>query len=242
MSTPTYPPNFTWKSLEAEYRALLAAGYVVMTCADYATAGPEQRAGKVVINRVDVDFSLKKVDRLLDLYERLGVRASFFLRLHAPEYNPFSHEGYRIVRRLVTSGHELGYHSEIVDCAAIWQEEEEACLRRDLQVMAAMFGVKVRGVASHGGMTGLNNLDFWRDRRPADFDLLYEAYDREAGFGAFAQSFYISDSEWVRWKCYESGRLRSGDHRLPSAHAQDGHALIYFLIHSDTYHDRHFYE
>ena len=32
------------------------------------------------------------------------------------------------------------------------------------------------GVASHGGMTGLNNLDFWKDREPSDFGLTYEAY------------------------------------------------------------------
>lgn len=242
MNTPEYPRRFTWATLEQEYRALLAAGYQVVTCAGYATLPSDARTGRLLINRVDVDFSLKKAERLLDLYARLGIKASFFVRLHAPEYNPFSHEGYRLIRRMLNEGHELGYHSEIVDAAAIWGEEPETCLRRDLAAMETMFGVKVRGVASHGGMTGLNNLDFWRQRRPEEFGLLYEAYDRGPNFGAFHQSLYVSDSEWVRWKCYDHGQLRPGDNRSPREHAADGHDLIYLLIHTDTYHDRHFYE
>lgn len=242
MTAPTYPQRFTWTTLEQEYRAVLDAGYRVVTCAGYAVSAAPDRAAKTLINRVDVDLSLKKTGPLLDLYASLGIKASFFIRLHAPEYNPFSHEGYRLIRRMVDEGHELGYHSEVIDVAAIWREDPEKCLRRDLLAMETMFGAKVQGVASHGGMTGLNNLDFWRDRRPAEFGLLYEAYDREAAFGAFEHSFYISDSEWVRWKCYDQGRLRAGDHRSLREHAKDDHPLLYLLIHSDTYHDRHIYE
>lgn len=239
---PTYPRTFLWSTLEGEYRSLLEAGYSLVTCADFAgfTGGGLPR--RVVVNRVDVDFSLVKLDRLLDVFARLKVRASFFVRLHAPEYNPYSPEGLRLIRRIVADGHELGYHSEIVDCGAIWGEDPAVCLRRAVAVLETLSGVKVCGIASHGGRTGLNNLDFWKDHRAADFGLLYEAYDEEPGFGLFRRSFYISDSEWVRWKCYDRGVLRAGDHRSPSQHARDGHDLIYLLIHPDTYYDRHAYE
>ena len=70
----------------------------------------------------------------------------------------------------------IGYHSEIVDQAAIWNEDAATTLRRDLAVMEAMLGGPVRGVASHGGVTGLNNLDFWDDHNAAEFGLSYEAY------------------------------------------------------------------
>ncbi len=147
-----------------------------------------------------------------------------------------------VLRFLLDAGHELGYHSEIVDQAAIWNDEPAACLQRDLAVLTAMLGTEIVGVASHGGMTGLNNLDFWRDRRPADFGLVYEAYDREPTFNLFHESFYVSDSEWTRWKCYDNGVLRPGDQRSPAEHARDGHPVLHTLIHPDTYYRNHFYE
>ena len=243
MNSPSgCPKGFTWRFLEQEYRALQAAGYRFVTCAEYVAEKPRSAGTKLVINRVDVDMSLKKAQRLLDVYSTLGIKATFFIRLHAPEYNPFSFEGYRIVREILRQGHELGYHSEIVDQAAIWGDDATVCLKRDLEAMRAMFGVEIRGVASHGGMTGLNNLDFWRTHRPSQFGLLYEGYDEEPEFGAFQNSFYISDSEWVRWKCYDRGTLRAGDNRTPGEHAAEGHPLIYLLVHTDTYHERHCYE
>lgn len=164
------------------------------------------------------------------------------MRLHAPEYNPFAFESYRELQSLLKDGHEIGYHSEVVDQAAIWDENPDDCLRRDLRMMEILLGRRVVGSASHGGQTGLNNLDFWKTHRPRDFGLSYEAYDLEPEFNLFQESFYVSDSEWTRWKCYENGTLVEGDRRGPADHAKDGHALLYTVIHPDTYFDRHFYE
>jgi len=105
-----------------------------------------------------------------------------------------------------------------------------------------MFNIKICGVASHGGMTGLNNIDFWKDKKASNFGLLYEAYDKQQEFNLFDESFYISDSEWTRWKCYNKGKLVKGDNRSLAEHIEDNYSLIYCLIHSDTYFERHFYE
>lgn len=234
--------RFTFEALEAEYRALLALGYEVLTCADYCRRKGRDLPALTLVNRVDIDVSVKRAERLGRIFSGLGIKATFFLRLHANEYNPFSFENYRIVRYLVDSGHELGYHSEIVDQAAIWGEDAAECLRRDIDVMNRMFGIRMVGVASHGGMTGLNNLDFWKDREAAEFGLLYEGYDRNPRFDLFHQSFYVSDSEWTRWKCYDRGKLVPDDRRSPAEHGADRHPLLHLLIHPDTYFDRHFYE
>jgi hypothetical protein len=199
-------------------------------------------ADKTVVNRVDIDLSLKKAEILVNIFNLLDIKASFFLRLHANEYNPFSFESYRIIRKIIDNGHELGYHSEIIDQAAIWGEDPESCLLRDIKTIELVFKIKIKGIASHGGMTGLNNLDFWKDRKASDYGLLYEAYDSEPSFNLFNDSFYISDSEWTRWKCYDKGNLIKGDHRTPSEHIYDNHNLIHLLIHPDTYYFRHIYE
>lgn len=233
--------HFTFANIEAQYRAALDAGYQFITCLEYA-----ERKGNLaeltIVNRVDIDLSVKKADRLRDIFDRLGIKASFFVRLHATEYNPFSFENYRILKAIRDSGHEIGYHSEIVDQAAIWDEDPSDCLRRDLYVLNLMLNIHIKGIASHGGMTGLNNLDFWKNRLATEFDVHYEAYDSSDNFNLFNTAFYISDSEWTRWKCYNKGKLCQEDRRTFAEHLADRHALIYLLIHPDTYYDRHFYE
>lgn len=233
--------HFTFANLEAQYQTALEAGYTFLTCAEYA----EQKQNLpplTVVNRVDIDLSVKKADRLRDIFKRLNIKASFFVRLHAPEYNPFSFENYRILKTIQDSGHEIGYHSEIIDQAAIWQEDPAECLLRDIDVLNRMLDIKIKGTASHGGMTGLNNLDFWKDRSAPNFGLLYEAYEKTDRFDLFNESFYVSDSEWIQWKCYDNGKLCKNDRRSFAEHVLRKHPLIYLLIHPDTYFDRHFYE
>jgi hypothetical protein len=235
--------KFTFSFIENEYKKLLEAGYSFISCEEYvALKSNGLLKSKTIVNRVDIDFSIKKTETLVDIFNRLGIKATFFLRLHAPEYNPFGFDAYRIVKKLIASGHELGYHSEVVDQATIWSENPQDCLLRDIQTIETMFDIKVKGVASHGGLTGLNNLDFWKDKKAADYGLLYEAYDKEPGFNLFQEAFYISDSEWTRWKCYDKGKLVAGDHRTPAEHLADKHELIHLLIHPDTYYFRHVYE
>ena len=232
---------FTFARLERQYRVTLDLGYRFLTCHDYVLS-KHQLPDLAVVNRVDIDLSVRKAERLLALFNQLQIKATFFVRHHAQENNPFAFEDYRILKAILDSGHEIGYHSEIMDQAAIWNEDAAGCLLRDIDILNRMLEIRVRGVASHGGMTGLNNLDFWKEREPAEFGLVYEAYDKSSGFGLFDSAFYVSDSEWTRWKCYNRGVLCEGDRRSFEEHACCKHPLIYLLIHPDTYFDRHFYE
>jgi len=227
---------FTFDRLKAQYQAAIDQGYKIITCENYSLNKTLAGEDKILINRVDIDFSIKKAETLGKMFNDLDIKASFFVRLHAPEYNPFSFENYRIIKYLIDSGHEVGYHSEIVDQAAIWNEKSEECLIRDIDILNRMFGINIKGVASHGGMTGLNNLDFWKENRASTYGLLYEAYDW------INDCFYISDSEWTRWKCYNKGKQIAAEYRSFGEHVMDKHPLIYLLIHSDTYFDQHFYE
>jgi len=235
------PFHFTFSNIESQYRMALEAGYEFITCIEYYKI-KSSLPPLTIVNRVDIDVSVKKADRLRDMFNRLGIKATFFIRLHATEYNPFSFENYRILKALRDDGHELGFHSEIIDEAIIWNENASDCLKRDIDVLKRMLEIDIFGIASHGGMTGLNNLNFWKERRVSEFGLLYEAYEQSDSFNLFNSSFYISDSEWTRWKCYNKGELCQGDNRSLGEHLANKHELIYLLIHSDSYFDRHIYE
>ena len=126
--------SFTYQSLKKEYKNALDKGYQIIKCIDYFDEIYDLQK-KVIVNRVDVDFSLKKAHRILKIFNDLEISATFFIRLHAPEYNPFSFEGFKILKLIRDSGHEIGYHSEVVDQSMIWSEPAEDCLRRDLDVL-----------------------------------------------------------------------------------------------------------
>lgn len=232
---------FTYEKLEEQYKKSLDLGYETMTCLDFFK-NKSNLGSRVIVNRVDVDLSLNKALALAEIFERLNLKATFFVRLHAPEYNPLSFENYRIIKGLHEQGFEIGYHSEIIDLQTIWNEDAEVCLKRDLKFFENYFGIKIEGVASHGGMTGLNNLDFWNDKKPESYGLSYEGYDQEPSFNLFNNSLYISDSEWTQWKSYSDGKLNLDDKRSLGEHLDDNPRLIYLTIHTDTYFHNHFYE
>ena len=233
--------DFTFQNLESQYRSALDEKYQIIRCVDFFNKSFQPDI-PMIVNRVDVDFSVKKAKRIWEIFEKLGIKGSFFIRLHAPEYNPFSFENYKIIKEIQNSGHEIGYHSEVVDQSKIWNEDSSECLRRDLAFFSTVFGVQVKGVASHGGMTGFNNLDFWEENNPSDFGLTYEAYKGSDTDSLFKDSLYVSDSEWTRWKCYQKGQLLDGDNRSLTEHLVDRPDLVYLLVHPDTYFDLHFYE
>jgi hypothetical protein len=235
--------NFTFKNIKNYFQEVLEHGYIILTCEEYITYKKSRNIdNKILVNRIDVDLSLKKALRIAEIFNDLNIKGTFFIRLHAPEYNPFSFENYRCLKMIKEMGHEIGYHSEIIDQSAIWSEPPEDCLKRDLDVLNRILNISVRGVASHRGMTGHNNLDFWKNNKPKDFGLLYEAYDSEPTFNLWNEAFYISDSCWTHWKCYDKGRLIEEDYRTLSEHLSDEHPLIYSLIHPDTYYDHHIYD
>jgi hypothetical protein len=232
--------KFTFEYIESQYSQLLAKGYTFITCLeafDIVKSG-RQLPDLTIINRVDVDMNVRRAARLASIFKVHSINASFFLRLHANEYNLMSFENFEALKFIQSCGFEIGYHSEIVDAAKIFGERPDECLRRDLAVMEAMLGEPVLGIASHGGLTGLNNLDFWKNNSPEDFGCRYEAYDPRI----FEVGLYVSDSEWVRWKSYRKGQRLVDCGYSPLEHAQNGERSIYLLIHSDTYFDRHIYE
>lgn len=217
-------------------------GYQFLRCIDYYHF-KRNLPPKAVVLRIDIDFSIQKVEPILEILNKLKIKASFFVRLHAREYNVFEYTNFSILQKIIRSGHELGYHSEIMDVALFLNEPPEIILRRDLKILDTAFDITIHGVASHNGLTGTNNLDFWTNHNPQDFGILYEAYQNDSLFSLFNDSLYISDSEWTQWKAYRNGKLLVGDTRDPSHFACfDQFPLIYILIHGDTFFTIHPYE
>lgn len=226
--------KFTFNNLANDLLKVKDIGYVFKPLSDYWLEGGVVDP-KVCFIRVDVDFSIQKAALLADLLSDLGIKGSFFIRLHAPEYNPFDFANIDRIKRIVSQGHEIGLHSEIVDLQEICGGSAESWLRSDLKLMELLTGCSCTSAASHGGLTGYNNLDFWEKNDPKSFGLNYEAYEETENFSLFANCRYVSDSEIAQWKAYHDGILLPNDRRSPSQHAQEEHRALYVLLHGDVY-------
>ena len=184
------PGKFTFLTYENIFSEILQQGYRAITLRDYFE-GNFSGLEKILVNRIDVDVKFERLPRLKAIFARLGVKASIYVRLHAPGYNLLSFGNMAILRYLVEAGHEIGLHSEMSDAEEHCTIDGVKLLRRELDILETVAGTKIYGTASHGDLTGYNNLAFWQRHQPSDFGLLYEAYDPRL----WNSCRYVSDSE-----------------------------------------------
>ena len=73
--------NFTFESIQKQYEFAIKENYEFITCYDYASdhlvKGKKQKR-KTIINRVDIDFSVKKAEKIGQMFNQLGIKGSFF--------------------------------------------------------------------------------------------------------------------------------------------------------------------
>jgi hypothetical protein len=100
--------NFTLRHYTEIIEAYQAAGYAVVSTRDYLKNKP----GRYVVMRHDLDIA---IDRALAMSAiELGQRctATYFMRLHARYYNLLSDDSIKILKSILSAGHEIGLHLE----------------------------------------------------------------------------------------------------------------------------------
>jgi len=132
----------------------------VYPIAEYNTSYKADRIN--ILLRHDADFDVGYGMASLD--QKHGVRSTFYVRLHAEEYNlskvmPF-------YKDLESKGFEIGYHYEVVDLAMVGSSPNNEIARKlfryELEYLRNFFNI--RSVAAHGGV---HNHKFreWNDLR-----------------------------------------------------------------------------
>lgn len=229
--------EFTYNHLRKIYETAFKEGYDVITLHDYFS-GNFKNGKPIIINRIDIDARIDRIPIFLKLYSDLGVKATFFPRIHSKDYNLFTFSWFNLIKELIYQGHEIGVHSEIIDMCVICSEEPCHLVQVEKKMMEGYFNIKIFGFASHSDFTKNNNLDFWNKHKPSEFGLEYEAYDT----ALWNNCRYISDSEVIRWKSYENGKLKTNDNRCPCIHFTEHPPIVYLLIHPDSFYENHYHE
>lgn len=222
--------DFTFGHLREVYLLAQAQGYQIITLAEWFNKDFDPR-GKVLINRIDVDYRIDRMVEFARIFQELCISASIFFRVHSPRYNLLSFDSINLVKALADAGHDVGLHSEILDFEAICGADPSQAVFDEVELFKNLIGVDVVGIASHDDHTPSNNLDFWKEHSPEEFGLLYEAYDNDL----WNRSRYVSDSGLIKWRCYDRGLLMDEDSRCPCAHIKEGVDVLYLLTHPDNH-------
>lgn len=229
--------NFTFNSYKKIFQIALEQGYSVITLKEFFSNEFDKNK-KILINRIDVDFKIDRLNHIYEIFKDLNITASIYVRLHSPNYNLLTIGNIRIIQKLIDIGCEIGLHTELEDVGNYCNIDKQELLKKEIQLFETIFQTKIFGTASHGDMTPHNNLDFWENNKPKNFGLMYEAYDERL----WNHCRYVSDSEWVQWKAYENGIRLDNDRRTPLEHLQETPPIFHLLTHPESWYNEYIHE
>lgn len=149
--------SFKFSHYQEMFKCCLREGYTLTSFRDY-----REELEKVVILRHDLDYEVcvEKALEFAKIEDSLGARATYFVRLHSFEYNPFEFRTYCILRKIIEMGHEIGLHFECVDMEAVTGEEEVAVFRKEKKVLETILDIEIVSASQHGDYSAYSHPDY----------------------------------------------------------------------------------
>lgn len=107
------------------------------------------KTDRFIYLRHDVDRSLEKAQALAELEQQLGVKSTYFVRLHSRFYNCWSFPGLKALRAIMAAGHEIGLHTEFYDQAKIFGDNGARVFAQETRVLEEIIERPVRVFSPH---------------------------------------------------------------------------------------------
>ncbi len=145
---------------------------------------------KVILMRHDEDLSLPAAYNLARIEADLGIKATYFVRLHAKNYNLLSQESYSSVHKIIEMGHEIGFHYELHAHPTLLLREEKIFVHSKA-LLESLLDTEITGISYHEPARFMDK----DDNRELPPGIQYEAYEER-----FMDNYkYISDSS-AHWR------------------------------------------
>ncbi len=206
--------GFTFKRYEESLKLAKEKGYSFSPLGDF---DENRESESLILLRHDLDHPvLHKALSFAGIENRLGIKATYFVRVHSDEYNPFGFKIYSALRQILDMGHEIGLHYEHLDFCDVTREDPDTIITKGKKLLELIFDTKIKGIAGHRSFTDIQNWDFWEDHNFRDFGFEYDAYEDRF----MSSMLYIDDSlrQWKEGKCM-------------CQYIADGVPRLYFLTH-----------
>ncbi len=114
------------------------------------------QAGRTILWRHDVDFSLHRALALAKIEREEGVRATYFILLTGSFYNPLEKETAQIVRSIADMGHAIGLHFDPVYYGKSFSSREdlERALIFEGEIVEKVSGTRPKVFSWHNPTSG----------------------------------------------------------------------------------------
>jgi len=180
--------DFTFKHYRESLQLAKDKGYNFLKCCEHTK---KVIGKKNIVLRHDVDFTLENAVNMCDIESDLGIQSTYFIRLHAKNYHPFTLDNVGRLKYILSKGHEIGLHFE-PDFYKHFDYEPLEQFSKEVRILEDMLGINIVGAATHEpSRCGYLITDENINNLPID----YEAYGR-----SLMDSYkYISDSG-ARWR------------------------------------------
>ncbi len=184
--------RFTYDYYQKMLKTATGSGYKITSFAGYDKQHP-----RTVILRHDIDYTLDGVLRFGEIERELGITASYLVRMHADEYNPFACISFNVLQELSAMGHEIGLHYECMSVGRALGLPPDEVLKREKKTLEDMLGFEIHTCSEHRELSSVVH----------GTPLFDETNDvREFGFTHYAMApeycqdmKYLSDSN-ANWK------------------------------------------
>ncbi len=178
---------FTFEHYEQILKTAKDAGYNFISMEDFANG---KRPDKFLIIRHDIEFSPSAALKFAEIEYKFGVKATYFIRVHADNYNPFGFKTYYAFKKIIELGQDIGLHYEHLDFSEITNHDPYEVIIKEKNLLELVFDKKIRGIAPHRDFTPIINRDYWKENDFHELGFTYEAYMDDF----FKGTFYLSDS------------------------------------------------
>ncbi len=133
-------------------------GQLLQTSFEFLFFTDKPKTDRFIFLRHDVDRSLEKALAMANWERQLGVKSTYFVRLHSRYYNCFSFPGLKALREIMAAGHEIGLHTEFYDLAKIFGDDGMEVFAREKRILEDILERPVRVFSPHR-TSGSTNTD-----------------------------------------------------------------------------------
>jgi hypothetical protein len=181
--------DYTLDKYDKLCNAIVLSKYTCVPVASYLQLEPKNKS--YIIMRHDIDRTPQRALEIAKVEHKYNISGTYYFRAQRGTYAP------DIMDKIVSLGHEIGFHYETVDKCKGDLEAASELFKKELANFRRRY--EVRTVCAHGNpLTKYDNKDIWKTIRLDDMRLLGEAF-LALDFNKFA---YFSDSgrTWLKNK------------------------------------------
>ena len=142
LNNSTNDEDFTY----AKYRELLKMAKSGWKISDYRNIEWDE---KFIVWRHDVDYSLNCSLKLAKIEQDEGVKGTYFINPHSEFYNIAELSQYRIMKEILSFGHDLGLHFDAAFYEIKSETELDFLVAKESSYLEELFGVKPTAFSFH---------------------------------------------------------------------------------------------